>query len=469
MLLRLLLLCDNADMKLQSTNPSQGYAIIGEVNISSTEEIAAKAAQAHKSKKAWQDLGIAGRVELLRKVGKRFEENAERMIALEAEEMGMPIKDTRADFAWTLDFWNSYLDQAEAALSPTVTYEDDHERHELHRVPRGVVGCIVPWNFPFANFVWQCGQNLVSGNVVVFKHSEETPLCGKWIEEMLTAELPAGVFSEIYGDAEVGKSLVDADVDLICFTGSSKAGSYISEHAGARLIPTCMELGGSAPGIIFEDANVPAIIGDVYLYRFMNSGQACDGLKRLIVHKNKYDEVVAALIDLIKTKKVGDASDETTDLGPLVAKRQLDLLENQVADAVSKGAQVLAGGKRPEGLDGAYYEPTLLANITPDMRVWQEEVFGPVLPIVTFETEEDAIRMANDTKYGLGGYIFTSDAARFKRVAMQLETCMVSHNGMIYIRPENFFGGMKQSGSGREHGLEGFHEVTVSKQIAIQK
>lgn len=456
-------------MKLQSTNPSRGYQLVGDVEASTQEEVAAKVAAAHKAQKAWQDLGISRRVELLRKVGKRFEENAERMIALEAEEMGMPVKDTRFDFEWTMSFWNSYLDGAEVALGPKVTYEDDKERHEIHRLPRGVVACVVPWNFPFANFVWQCGQNLVAGNVVVFKHSEESPLCGKWIEEMLTAELPEGVFSEVYGDREVGKMLIESDVDLICFTGSSAAGQQIAESAGKRLIPTCMELGGSAPGIVFEDADVQAVLNDMYMYRFINSGQACDGLKRLIVHKSKYDEIVTALSDLIKTKKIGDASDETTDLGPLVAQRQLELLEAQVADAVAKGAQVLIGGKRPEGLDGAYYEPTLLGNVTPDMRVWQEEVFGPVLPVTTFETEDEAIRKANHTKYGLGGYVFTADKERFKRVALQIETCMISHNGLLYIRPEGFFGGMKQSGSGREHGPEGFHEVTRSVQIAIQK
>jgi succinate-semialdehyde dehydrogenase/glutarate-semialdehyde dehydrogenase len=355
------------------------------------------------------------------------------------------------------------------ALHPVVTYEDERERHELHRLPRGVAACIVPWNFPFANFVWQCGQNLVAGNTVVFKHSEETPFCGAWIEKILTTVLPKGVFNEVYGDAEVGRLLVDADIDFVCFTGSTKAGASIAARAGARLIPTCMELGGSAPGIIFDDADVPAIVSDVYLYRFMNSGQACDGLKRLIVHANKYDEVVAALSDLIQTKKIGDARNESTDLGPLVAKRQLELLENQVADATAKGAKVLLGGSRPQRFEGAYYEPTLLAHITPDMRVWQEEVFGPVLPIVTFKSEAEAIHLANDTRYGLGGYVFTSDPERFRRIAQQLETCMVSHNGAVYIRPENFFGGMKQSGSGREHGTEGFHEVTLSRQIAVRK
>ncbi len=456
-------------MKLISTNPSKNYRVIGEVEVSTFDDVQAKVAAARKAQPAWQALGVHGRVEILRKVAEQFQQHADRIIGLQAEEMGMALKEAQLDFGMTMDFWNSYLDKAEEALKPVITYENEHEVHELHRVPRGVVACIVPWNFPFANFVWQCGQNLVAGNTIVFKHSEETPLCSKLIEELLNAELPEGVFSAVYGGREVGEMLVEQDVNFICFTGSSAAGKQIAESAGARLIPTCMELGGSAPGIVFEDADAAAIAEGVYIPRFINNGQACDGLKRLIVHRSKYDEVLKALIDLIESKKVGDACVETTDLGPLVAKRQLELLEAQVADAVARGAKVVAGGKRPEGLEGAYYEPTLLTNVTPDMRVWQEEVFGPVLPIVTFATEEEAIRAANDTKYGLGGYVFTTDVDRFKRVAMQLETCMIGQNNLVYIRPENFFGGTKQSGSGREHGPEGFHSVTLSKEIAYEK
>jgi len=456
-------------MKLTSTSPSRNYEVIGEVEVSTQEDVKAAVAAAHKAKKMWRDLGVAGRVELLRKVGKQFEQNAKKIAKLTAEEMGMPLQDAMADVAADLEYWNSYLDTAEDALKMTIAFEDNLQVHELYRVSRGVVACIVPWNFPLANFVWQCWQNLAAGNTVVFKHSEETPLMGKLIEEMVNAELPEGVFNEIYGAGDVGKLLTEQDVDFICFTGSSATGKQIAENAGKRLIPTCMELGGSAPGIVFEDANVAGVAETIYTMRFVCAGQMCDGLKRLIVHQSKYDEVVAKLTDIIQTKKIGDASDATIDLGPLVAKRQLELLEAQVQDAVDKGAKILCGGKRPDGLKGAYYEPTLLTDVTPDMRVWKEELFGPVLPIVTFDTEDKAIRMANDTMYGLGGYIFTADKQRFTRVAMEVETCMVSHNNLWYVRPEDFFGGCKQSGSGREHGPEGFHEVTISKIIAREK
>lgn len=454
--------------KVVSTNPST-YKSVGEVDASTLDDIQAKVKAAHAAKKAWRELGVAGRVELLRKVSDKFAESKERFAKLEAEEMGMPIKEALEDFDFGLDYLNSYLDNGEEHLKSVVTLENDDERHEVFKEPYGVVACIVPWNFPFANWVWQCGQNLVAGNTIVFKHSEETQLCGKLIEEIVNSVLPDGVFNEVYGDGSVGEQLVNQDVNLVCFTGSSATGVKIRQTVASRLLPTCLELGGSAPGIIFEDADIKEVAGTIFTARFMACGQMCDALKRLIVHESKVDEIIAKLTSLIKEKKVGNASDSQTDFGPLVAERQLKLLEEQVADAVSKGAKVLVGGKKPDGLEGAYYEPTLLTNITTDMRVWQEEVFGPVLPIVTFTSVEEAIEKANDTKYGLGAYIFTADNERFMRVAHQLESGMVSQNTLSYINTCNPFTGYKMSGGGREHAQFGFDDVTQIKVIARQK
>lgn len=454
--------------KVVSTNPST-YKPVGEVDASTLDDIQTKVKAAHASKKIWRELGVAGRVELLRKVSTKFAENKERFAKLEAEEMGMPIKEALEDFDFGLDYLNSYLDTGEEHLKSIVTLDDDKELHEVFKEPYGVVACIVPWNFPFANWVWQCGQNLVAGNTIVFKHSEETQLCGKLIEEIVNSILPDGVFNEVYGDGSVGEQMVNQDVNLVCFTGSSATGIKIRQAVASRLLPTCLELGGSAPGIIFEDADIEEVAGTIFTARFMACGQMCDALKRLIVHESKVDEIIAKLTSLIKEKKIGDASDNQTDFGPLVAERQLKLLEEQFADAVNKGAKVIIGGKKPEGLEGAYFEPTLLTNITNDMRVWQEEVFGPVLPIVTFNSEEEAIEKANDTKYGLGAYIFTADNERFMRVAHQLESGMVSQNTLSYINTCNPFTGYKMSGGGREHAQFGFDDVTQIKVIARQK
>ncbi len=454
---------------LISTNPSKNYEPIGSVEVSTAEEVAQKVAAAHAAKKLWRDMDVAGRIKLIQKVMAHFDADREKLAQLMSQEMGMPIKESREDMQFGLDYLKAYCDQAENFFKPEISYKTESEIHEIYHEPYGVAAVIVPWNFPFTNFVWQCGQNLIAGNTVVFKHSEETPLCGKLIEEIVCAELPAGVFSEVYGDRTVGELLINQDVNLICFTGSTQTGIKINESAASRFIPTVLELGGSAPGIIFEDADSDAIINTVFSVRFANCGQMCDALKRLIVHERKLDEVVAKLTDLIQSKKVGDAQDEHTDIGPLVAQRQVDLLEAQMADALEKDAHIVVGGNHPNGLAGAYYEPTLLTDVTQDMRVWNEEVFGPVLPITPFATEEEAIALANNTCFGLGAYIFTQDTERFNRVAAQLESGMVAHNNVSYINVNNPFGGYKMSGNSREHTKFGFDEVTRLKVVSRQK
>ncbi len=452
--------------KIASTNPSKSYSVIDSVEISTSEEIAEKVALARNAAKAWQELGIDGRSQLIRKLMEAFGNDEEQLAQLMSKEMGMPIKETREDLKFGLDYLNSYIDQAQDYFKPEITYQTESEVHEVYREPYGVAAVIVPWNFPFTNFVWQCGQNLIAGNTIVFKHSEETPLFGREIEKLTNAVLPKGVFNEIYGDGSVGELLVNEDVNLICFTGSTKTGRRINELAAKRFIPTIMELGGSAPGIIFEDTDIDTIKQTLFNVRFINCGQMCDALKRLIVHESKIDEVVAKLIEIIQLKKIGSAQDEHTDIGPLLAERQLILLENQVADAKEKGAEIVVGGKRPGGLSGAYYEPTILTSVTSDMRVWKEEVFGPVLPVVSFTTEEEAIKLANDTSFGLGAYIFTQDKERFMRVAKQIESGMVAQNNISYINTNNPFGGYKLSGNSRENGIIGFDEVTQVKIIA---
>ncbi|MEI6053780.1 MAG: aldehyde dehydrogenase family protein [Candidatus Saccharibacteria bacterium] len=456
-------------MKLQSTNPSKSYELIGEVETSTLENVVSKVTAARLAFKTWRGMSLSERVSILRNLVDGFNKDSERLAQIASQEMGMPIEYARADIASGIEYFNSYLEKADEFFKPVLTYETDSEIHEVYHEPYGVAAVIVPWNFPFSNFVWQAGQNLVAGNTVVFKHSEETPLFGKALEEIIGAYLPEGVFGEIYGDGSVGKMLIEQDINIVCFTGSSKTGAIINQSVAARFIPTNMELGGSAPGIIFADCDVEEIKESVFLNRFSNSGQMCDALKRLIVHESKFDEVVSTLAELIKTKKTGDAADEGIDIGPLVSKKQLELLESQVADAVSKGGNIVVGGKRPDGLLGDFYEPTLITNIDKTMRLWQEEVFGPVLPVISFKTEEEAIMLANDTKYGLGAYIFTRDKPLYNRVAMAVNSGMVTQNNLSYINVNDPFGGYGYSGGAREHAAFGFSEVTQVKVIAREK
>ena len=241
--------------------------------------------------------------------------------------------------------------------------------------------------------------------------------------------------------------------------------------AAEKFIPITAELGGSNPYIVFPNTEITdGLIADLYGRRFNHSGQFCTSLKRLIVHESLFDEVVARLKTMCESKQIGDPRLELTDLGPVVSKRQLRELEDQVADAVAKGAKIVTGGKRPPSLEGAYYEPTILTNITPDMRVWCEETFGPVLPVVSFANEDEAVQLANDTEYGLSAYLSTPDKEQFKRVAGQLQAGMIAEGSTVnLVAAHNPFGGYKHSGMGRENGAYGFEDATQTKLISEMK
>ncbi len=274
----------------------------------------------------------------------------------------------------------------------------------------------------------------------------------------------------IYGAGDVGSSLVNENIDLITFTGSTKTGKQLYELAGKKFIKAIVELGGSAPGIIFSDADLDIAIDNVCFNRLLNQGQCCDGLKRLIVHQSISNEVIDKLKVKFELMKIGNAEDKNTQIGPLVSKKQLDLLVSQVEDAKNKGAQIITGGNSLEAeLGGAFFQPTIITGVTKEMRVWNEEVFGPVLPIITFKTEAEAIELANDTAYGLGSYIYSQDKDTIDRVSHAIQSGMVSVNGTNYIMPFNPFGGYKASGFGREHGKYGFYELSQIKIIARNK
>jgi len=456
--------------KIISTNPAKGYEVIGSVEISSNEDIVKKVNYARQAAQNWKELGVAKRIAIIQSVYGEFQKRKEELIALIIKEVGKTRKDAVLELnRYSIDFkW--FLDNGARALKEEVTFEDEKTSHTLYYEPLGVAAVITPWNHPFGMFVWGVIPNLIAGNTVVFKHSEECPLSGKLIEEiMLSKNVPLGVFSEVYGAGDIGSRLVHQSVNLIWFTGSSKTGKQIYKIAAEKFIKAILEMGGSNPGIIFADADVDACIDKLYAKRFVACGQACDALKRLIVHESIFEGVVEKLKKKIESKIVGNPENLETDIGSLVAKRQLDLLEEQVNDAINKGATIIVGGKKPAKLQGAYYMPTILTNVTKDMQVWHEEVFGPVLVIVTFKDEDEAVKLANDTPYGLGALVFTKDRERAQRVACRIEAGTVEINSAIHWITCNPFGGYKESGMGREHGVLGFQELCRIKVISREK
>lgn len=456
-------------MKLQSINPSNNQTI-GEVEIATSQEITEKVASARAAFDKWASIGIEGRNRHLNNLYELFSQNKEELAQTATQEMGMPVSQARDDIDFSLEYLHWYSDKASAYLDPEITHEDADSIDMVYREPYGVAAVIIPWNFPFSNFVWQCGQNLVAGNTIVCKPSEEVPLYTKLMEQIVAkSSLPKGVLNFLIGDGEVGKLLVQQEIDLICFTGSTKVGEYLYREAAKKFIPIVMELGGSAPGIVFADADMDMAASMIVSNRFGNSGQICDGLKRLLVQASAKDTLLSSLKKAMEAMVIGDATSNTTTMGPLVAKRQVEVVAEQLKDAIDLGARVVHEKNIPANLAGAYFAPTLVDNVTKEMKVWREEVFGPVLPIMTFETEDEAIALANDTTYGLGGYVFANSLDQFDRVASALKTGMVSHNDCNYVKPQNPFGGYKHSGLGREHGKYGFYDVTQVKVISRRK
>lgn len=453
--------------KIISTNPAKNYEVIGEVQVSTLSEIKKKVKGANKARKVWKELGLEKRIALLTPLLDQIEKRKEELALIITREMGKPISESRDDISWDISYLKSFFKLGAEYLKDEETYRQGSSVHKIIFEPIGTAAVITPWNFPFDMFLWGVIPNLIAGNTVVFKHSEETPLIGKIAEDMMSKlNLPEGVFSEVYGDGKTGAQLVSQNVDFIWFTGSSAVGKKLFELAGKKFIKSAMELGGSNPAILCKDVDVQKTLGKIFIKRFLNCGQVCDAVKRLIVHESIFDKVVSELKKILESEIVGDPENEKTNIGSLVSKTQLLALEIQVQDAIKKGAKIVTGGKRSANLMGAYFLPTLLTNIKPNMKVWHEEVFGPVLPIISFKTDEEAVRLANDTVYGLGAVVCSSDVERAENIAKQIDAGNIDINNGNHWVACTPFGGYKNSGMGREHGRHGFQELCKIKVIA---
>lgn len=455
-------------MFIKSYNPANNK-LLGQVKSTSVDEIKQIVNNSKQAFENWGCLTLNERLSFIKKIYDEIKTRKKELAKIVTNEMGMPIAESLFDIDSGLENIEWYIDNAKNIIGEKITYEDEQEIDKVLFEPKGVVAVIIAWNFPFSSFVWQAISNLVVGNTVIIKHSEYVPLCSKYIYDIVSNILPQNVYSVVYGDGEVGENLVKQDIDMICFTGSTKTGEYLYKIAGDKFIPIVLECGGSAPGIVFDDADIDSVIEAMYSNRFANNGQICDGQKRLIVHESKYDEVCKKFKQYVESKKIGNPLEENTELGPIVSISQLEKLENQVEDAIQKGAQLLCGGKRIELDNGNYYLPTILTNISKDMKVYNEEVFGPVIPIITFKTLEEAINIANDTQYGLGGYVYTSDKSKFDTVVKNLKTGMIALNNLYYLKPCNPFGGYKKSGMGKNNSKYGLRELCNMKVVTYEK
>lgn len=461
---------NNMNKELVSTNPAKGYEEVGRIAVSTREEVENAVNKAREALPAWRALSAKERGEYFQKFLDIYKNHVGELAELQTKEMGKPLSESLSECNGRAMALELNIERSVRVLQPQILDEYQTHQTEMHFEPFGVVVAIAPWNYPTSQIFIAVGQPLLAGNTVVFKHSEECPLTSKLIADLMSeAGFPEGVFTCLYGDGEVGAMMIEQDIDLILFTGSSPVGEALYKKAAEKFIPAVLEMGGSSPAIVFDDVDLDETCLSVFGERFSNNGQICCALKRLIVHESIHDAVVAKLTKIIEDQVVGDPMDKETTIGSLSAKRQLEALEKQVEDARKKGATIVTGGKRPEGLDGSYYMPTLITNTTPDMKVIAEEVFGPVLPIVTFKTEEESVAIANDTTFGLSAFVYSKDMERANRVASALEAGQVSINGCSYFSTNAPFGGYKKSGIGRTKGDIGFLNVTQQKVISCPK
>ncbi|RMW34800.1 MAG: NAD-dependent succinate-semialdehyde dehydrogenase [Nitrosopumilus sp.] len=393
-----------------------------------------------------------------------LKKNKTELAKVATKEMGKALKESIGEVekcAWALEF---YADHGDSFLSDEVL-NTDARKSFLTFEPLGVIGSIMPWNFPYWQALRFAAPCLMAGNVIVMKPSRVTMQSGIEIEKAFAdAGIPEGVFSTVVGSVDSANHLIDSEVNAVTFTGSTNAGAKVGERAAMNLKKCVLELGGSDPFIVLDDAIIEKAADGAAKGRFINCGQSCVASKRFFVGKNIAEDFIEQFIKKASDLKVGDPMSIETDVGPLSSKDGLETISGIVEDAKAKGAEVLLGGEEMDG-NGYFYKPTILTNITPDMRIAKEETFGPVAPITIVENESDAIKMANDSEFGLGASIWTKDLAKADKMSRRIESGIVSVNNVVISDPRIPFGGIKHSGFGRELSRYGMLEFVNLKSV----
>ncbi|MBA4436537.1 MAG: NAD-dependent succinate-semialdehyde dehydrogenase [Nitrosopumilus sp.] len=393
-----------------------------------------------------------------------LKKNKTELAKVATKEMGKALKESIGEVekcAWALEF---YADHGDSFLSDEVL-NTDARKSFLTFEPLGVIGSIMPWNFPYWQALRFAAPCLMAGNVIVMKPSRVTMQSGIEIEKAFAdAGIPEGVFSTVVGSVDSANHLIDSEVNAVTFTGSTNAGAKVGERAAMNLKKCVLELGGSDPFIVLDDAIIEKAAEGAAKGRFINCGQSCVASKRFFVGKNIAEDFIEQFIKKASELKVGDPMSIETDIGPLSSKDGLETISGIVEDAKAKGAEVLLGGEEMDG-KGYFYKPTILTKITPDMRIAKEETFGPVAPITIVENESDAIKMANDSEFGLGASIWTKDLAKADKMSRRIESGIVSVNNVVISDPRIPFGGIKHSGFGRELSRYGMLEFVNLKSV----
>ena len=444
--------------------------ILVEIADGTPDDALAAVAAAHRALPGWAATPPRQRAECLRKAWALMIERSEAIARLMVLENGKALRDARGEVIYAAEFFRWFAEEAVRIDGMVTTAPSGANRIMVLRQPVGVSVLVTPWNFPAAMATRKIGPALAAGCAVVLKPAKETPLCAFVVADILReAGVPDGVVNVVCTSSAgplVSAMLADPRVRKLSFTGSTEVGRILLRTASQTVTNCSMELGGNAPFLIFEDADLDAAIEGAFLAKMRNGGEACTAANRFYAHEKVAAEFTARFSARLEQLSVGPGLDEGTDLGPLVNEDTRSKVASLVADAAGSGSHVVTGGKAPDRR-GFFYLPTVLADVPPGAGILNNEIFGPVAPVVTFTDEADVIRWANDTEYGLVSYLYTADLRRALRVTEALETGMVGINRGIVSDPAAPFGGVKQSGLGREGGHDGLLEFTETKYVAV--
>lgn len=446
---------------------------IAKVSYGSSEDAKKSIAAAKKAFEVWSSYDVQKRSMLFYQLADKVDEHIDELSLILTMEQGKPLAQSKGEISAGSETLRWYAAELKRINGEILTSPDAHV-FLVKKVPLGIVGAITPWNFPFSMVVRKIAPALAAGNTVILKPSPETPLIAIALTCLIDeVGFPEGVFNLITGDAEsIGKALTESnDVRKIAFTGSTNVGKLLYRQSSNTLKKLSLELGGHAPFIVYEDADLDLAVEDLVKLKFRNNGQVCVSPNRIFVHASIYERFVSKLIPLVKKMKVGNGLDEGTDIGPLIRENAIEKISKQIQDAVNKGAGLIAGGRRMtiNGLESGYFfEPTVLTGVTKGMDIFYQETFGPVIPIIIYEYDEEVISSANDTTFGLASYFYTKNMKRVFNVSDSLQYGMVAVNSNVVSYTQAPFGGVKHSGFGRENGHYGIDEYVTYKFINIK-
>ena len=449
--------------KIKTVNPAT-EEIIQEYEIITKEQINDRVKKARNIFQDWKK-DSSKRIDFLHDFANELRKNKENLARTATKEMGKAIKEARSEVekcAWTIEY---YADHGEIFANDEVV-NTDARKSVITFQPFGVIGSIMPWNFPYWQSLRFAAPSLMVGNTIILKPASATMQCGIEIEKTFDkAGVPHGVFQTVVGDSSIAETLIDSDgINAITFTGSVPVGAKVAQRATSKLKKTVLELGGSDPFIVCEDADIEKASTGAVKGRFINCGQSCIASKRFIVTKKVANEFIEKFVQKTEKLKVGDPLSDDTDIGPVVNAKSLENMEGIVNRTIKSGAELLTGGERING-KGYFFKPTIFKSVSPEMEIAQEEVFGPIAPIIIANDEKQALEIANDSKFGLGASIWTQDLEKAERLSSMVESGIVTVNNVVVSDPRVPFGGIKNSGFGRELSRYGMLEFVNIKSV----